>query len=73
MPESDHTDEDKDITNKDTDDVELAPLRSTDIIQHKAQDGHEADRESASLFEPHFGCDWKIILNAIHDLAEIMN
>lgn len=41
MPESDHTDEDKDITNKDTDDVELAPLRSTDIIQYKAQDGHE--------------------------------
>lgn len=33
----------------------------------------EADRESASLFEPHFGCDWKIILNAIHDLAERIN
>lgn len=40
MPESDHTDEDKDITNKDAHDVELAPLRSTDVIQHKAQDGH---------------------------------
>ncbi|KAF4763749.1 hypothetical protein N7455_011084 [Penicillium solitum] len=40
MPESDHTDEHKDITNKDAHDVELAPLRSTDVIQHKAQDGH---------------------------------
>ncbi|CAI7626006.1 unnamed protein product [Penicillium glandicola] len=44
MPESDDTDKDKDITSKDTGDVELAGLQSSDVIKHKAQHGQEADQ-----------------------------
>lgn len=44
MPESDNTENDKGTTNKDADDVELAALQSSDVIEHKAQDGHEAGR-----------------------------
>ena len=41
MPESDYTDMEKKETNKDSSNDGLVALQS-DVIKHKAQDGHEA-------------------------------
>ncbi|OQE35460.1 hypothetical protein PENCOP_c013G05370 [Penicillium coprophilum] len=42
MPESSHTDEKEDTTNKITDDVEYAALRVSDVIEHRRQDTYKA-------------------------------
>lgn len=41
MPESDHTDNDEEKSNKGADDVESAAVQSSDVIEHKAQDEHK--------------------------------
>lgn len=43
MPKSNSTNN-GDIRKKEAYDVELAALQSSDVIEHKAQDGQEADR-----------------------------
>jgi hypothetical protein len=46
LPDSDYTDKEKEKTNNDADDVESAALQYSDVIEHKAQDGIEADLEA---------------------------